>query len=126
MSLKDFSKRLRTLPLVVAHKVAQAAAPALTAAAQASFAAGETPYGDGWLPSPDGKTVTLRKSGALMSGVRYVAIGTRLRVALTTRYAKYVVGKRPVTPRQGSALPTEYTAALKRAAAEVITAEVTA
>lgn len=125
MSLKDFSKRLRTLPLVVAHKIAQAAAPALTAAAQASFAAGETPYGDGWLPSPDGKTVTLRKSGALMSGVRYVAIGTRLRLALTTRYSKYVVGKRPVTPRQGSALPTEYSAALNRAAAEVITAEVT-
>lgn len=125
MSLKDFSKRLRTLPLVVAHKVAQAAAPALTAAAQASFAAGETPYGDGWLPSPDGKTVTLRKSGALMSGVRYVAIGTRLRVALTTRYAKYVVSRRPVTPKQGASLPAEYTAALKRAAAEVITAEVT-
>lgn len=124
MSLKDFAKRLRTLPLVVAHKVAQAAAPALTEAAQASFAAGESPYGDAWLPSPDGKTVTLRKSGALQSGVRYVAIGTRLRVALTTRYAKYQVGRRPVTPRQGSALPSEYTAALKRATAEVITAEV--
>lgn len=121
MSLKDFSKRLRTLPLVVAHKVAQAAAPALTEAAQASFAAGETPYGDDWAPSPDGKQVTLRKSGALQSGVRYVAIGTKLRVALTTRYAKYVVGKRPVTPRQGSALPTEYAAALSRATAEVIT-----
>lgn len=124
MSLSDFSKRLRGLPLVVAHKVAQAAAPALTEAAQASFAAGETPYGDGWLPSPDGKTVTLRKSGALMSGVRYVAIGTRLRVALTTRYAKYVVGKRPVTPRQGSALPIEYATALAKATAAVITAEV--
>jgi len=126
VSLKDFSKRLRALPLVVAHKVAQAAAPALTEAAQASFAAGETPYGDDWAPSPDGKPVTLRKSGALMSGVRYVAIGTRLRVALTTAYAKYQVGRRPVTPRPGAALPSDYAEALKSAAVEVIAAEVKA
>lgn len=120
MSLKDFAKRLRTLPTVVAHKVAEAAAPILTEAAQASFASGETPYGIGWAPGADGKRVTLRKSGALARGVRYVAIGTRLRLALGTSYAKFQVGRRPVTPRQGAALPGAYVAALDEAVRRVL------
>jgi len=123
VSLKDFSASLRRLPTVVAMKVAAAAAPRLTEAAQSTFESGETPYGVGWAPGSDGKAVTLRRSGALQRGVRYVAIGTRLRLALTTSYAKYVVGTRPVTPRQGAALPEAYSAALAAATREVIAAE---
>lgn len=123
MSLKDFARRLRTLPTVVAHKVAQAAAPILTEAAQSTFASGETPYGVGWAPGVDGKRVTLRKSGALARGIRYVAIGTRLRLALTTSYAKYQVGRRQVTPGQGAALPGDYAAALATATRAVLREE---
>lgn len=124
MSLKDFAASLRRLPTVVGQRVASAAAPLLTAAAQASFASSETPYGVGWAPGSEGQTITLRKSGALQSGVRYVAIGQRLRLALTTAYARYQVGKRPVTPRQGAALPPIYLRALEQATRAVIAAEV--
>lgn len=121
--LRAFAASLRRLPMVVAIKVAKRAAPALTEAAQASFAAGESPYGDGWEPGADGRRVTLRKTGALASGVRYVAIGTRIRLALTTAYAKYQVVRRPVTPPNGGPLPEAYADALARATAEVIREE---
>jgi len=122
-SLKDFSAKLLALPRVVAIKVAEAAAPALTDAARATFDAGQDAYGDTWAIREDGTRATLKKSGALASKIQYVATGTRLRVALGTSYAKYVLGKRPALPRQGAALPVAYVDALRRTAAEVIRAE---
>ncbi len=122
-SLKDFAARLRTLPTVVAIKVAAAAAPALTAVARATFDAGENAYGDTWAIREDGTRATLKKSGDLASKLHYVATGTKLRVALGTRYAKYVLGKRPALPRQGAALPVEYLRVLKETTAAVIRAE---
>ncbi len=117
-SLSKFSKALNELPRVLAQKVAAAAAPDLTTAAQATFDAGADAYGDTWAPGVDGQKITLRKTGALASTVRYVPIGTKLRLALGVRYAKYQVGRRPVTPRQGAPLPVEYT---KRLASAVTT-----
>lgn len=124
MSLADFSKKLAALSRVVAIKVAAAAAPALTEAARATFNAGEDAFGASWAPGADGASVTLKKSGALASGITYVAIGTKLRVKLGVGYAKYQLGKRPAFPRQGDPLPASYTAALASATARVITAEV--
>ena len=115
-SLAKFSEDLRRLPRVVAQKVAAKAAPALTATAQRSFAQSEDPYGLPWAPGFDGRDVTLRKSGRLRAKVVYVAIGTKLRVALGVPYAKYQIGKRPVFPRQ---LPEDYSRALERAAVDV-------
>lgn len=122
-SLKDFSRKLLELPRTVAIKVASAAAPALTETANATFNAGENAYGGTWEIRQDGTRATLKKSGALSSKIRYVAIGTKLRVALGVRYAKYVVGKRPVFPRQGAPLPVEYSKTLERVTAEVIRQE---
>lgn len=122
-SLKAFAARLRALPMVVAHKVAQRAAPLLTEAAQASFRASEDPYGVAWEPGAEGQRVTLRKSGTLLSNVRYVAIGTRIRLAITTGYAKFQVGRRPVTPLPGEPLPAAYAAALEQATREIIREE---
>lgn len=123
-SLHAFSAGLRKLASQeTAIKVAAAAAPALTAAIQATFNAGEDAYGIGWVPKEDGTRATLKKSGALASKLHYVAIGTKLRVALGVRYAKYVVGKRPVTPRQGDPLPAAYSEAIARAAVAVCKAE---
>ncbi len=122
-SLKDFSAKLRDLPRVVAIKVAEAAAPALTDAARATFNAGENAYGGTWAIRADGSRATNRKSGALASKLHYVAIGTKLRVSLGTSYAKYVLGKRPALPRQGDPLPTEYLRVLKDTTAAVIRAE---
>jgi hypothetical protein len=122
-SIKKFSESLRALPKVVAAKVAEAAAPAITAAAVASFTASETPYGVGWDPGYDGSKVTLRRTGALAAYIRYVAIGTKLRVALGVPYAKYQIGRRPVFPAQGATLPQNYLDALKDASDRVIRAE---
>ena len=107
-SLTKFAASLRSLPRVLAHKVAEEAAPAITELAKASFEASETPYGVDWAPGADGKKVKLRKTGALARYIKYVAIGTKLRVALGVRYAKYQVGKRPVFPMQGRTLPATY------------------
>jgi hypothetical protein len=123
-SLRQFSADLRRLPLVVAQKVAAQAAPALTRVAKATFDAGEDPYGVNWVPGADGQKVTLRKSGALERFIHYVAIGTKLRVALGVRYAKYQIGKRPVFPRQGAPLPADYVRTLQRTAVDVVRSEI--
>ena len=119
-SIRKFAESLRTLPRVVGHRVAKAAAPILTSLVVETSRASEDAYGAAWAPGDSGQVVTLRKSGALLDGVRYVAIGQRLRLALTTKYAKYQVGKRPVTPRQGEALPPAYARALRETARRVI------
>jgi hypothetical protein len=122
-SIKKFEASLRRMPTVVAQKVAEAAAPVLTRLAQETFSSGENAYGSSWVIRKDGTRATLRQSGSLASKIQYVAIGTRLRVALGVSYAKYVVGKRPVTPRQGAPLPVAYASALSRLAAEVCARE---
>lgn len=122
-SLAKFAADLRRLPRVVAQKVASAAAPALTAIALQTFDAGETPYGDIWAPGADGKRVTLKKSGDLEKHIRYVATGTKLRVALGVRYAKYQIGKRPVFPRAAGELPADYSRELERTAVAVVREE---
>ncbi len=122
-SLKKFSLGLQQLSRVVAQKVAAAAAPALTDAALATFDAGENPYGNTWSPGADGQHVTLKKSGTLAKGIHYVAIGTKLRVALGVSYAKFQIGKRPAFPRQGAPLPTAYVEALKASTNKVLLAE---
>ena len=55
--------------------------------------------------------------------IRYVAIGTKLRVALGVAYAKFQIGRRPVFPTQGGTLPVEYSRTLQRTAVDVVRAE---
>ena len=119
-SIRKFAESLRTLPRVVGHRVAKAAAPILTSLVVETSRASADAYGAAWAPGESGQVVKLRKSGALLDGVRYVAIGSKLRLALTTRYAKYKVGKSPVTPRQGEALPPAYARELDTTARRVI------
>ncbi len=122
-SLAQFSADLRRLPTVVAQKVATAAAPVLTALVKGTFDASEDAFGGSWKIRDDGKRATLRKSGALASHISYVAIGTKLRIALGVRYAKFQIGTRPVAPKQGQGLPIEYSRALQKVTAEVCRAE---
>jgi hypothetical protein len=106
-----------------AIKVASASASQLTALVKETFDAGENPYGLNWAPGADGQKVTLRKSGALANGLVYVATGTKLRIRLAVKYAKYQVGKRRVAPSQGEPLPIAYVRALSRTAVAVCRAE---
>jgi hypothetical protein len=123
MSLTDFARDLRALPRVVAIKVAAAAAPVLTELAKQTFDASEEPDGKPWKPGAEGQVVTLRKTGDLAKYVKYVAIGTKLRVALGVAYAKYQIGRRPVFPRQEQGLPESYVEALARVAVAVVREE---
>lgn len=122
-ALNKLARRLRELPKVVAGRVTDAAAPKLTAIANADFDAGRDPYGVAWPPGADGHRVTLRRSGALGRLVRYVGIGTKLRVALVVPYAKYQIGRFRVFPRQGATLPKTYTEAISATVADVCAKE---
>lgn len=122
-SLAKLSADLRRLPRVVGIKVAEASAETLTGLARSTFDASEDAYGAPWAPGYEGDMVRLRKSGALSRFIRYVATGTKLRLSLGVAYAKYQVGRRPVFPKQGGALPTEYARALERTADDVIRRE---
>lgn len=122
-SLSQFANDLRRLPRVVAFRVAEEAAPEITRLGKESFDRGETPYGIDWRPGAEGQKVTLKKTGALERFIRYVAIGSKLRVALGVRYAKYQIGKRSVFPRQGGDLPDSYVQALMRTAVRVVRQE---
>lgn len=119
-SLAAFSQRLLTLAPRVGIAVAAAVAPALTELALATFSAGENAYGTAWIPREDGGRASLRQSGKLVEGVRYTAIGTKLRVVLGVPYAKYQIGRRPVFPTQGAPLPVAYRALLKRVSAATV------
>lgn len=122
-NLRQFAQNLRRLPTVAAQRITREAAPKLTALAKTDFAAGRTPYGDAWAPSVTGDKVDLRKTGAMVSKLFYVAIGTKLRVALGVPYAKYQIGKRAVFPTQGGELPAAYSATLAQIAIDVMREE---
>lgn len=120
-TLRNLQRNMENLPRVLAAKACLAVVNVITQRAQATFAAGQNAYGDEWLSGYDGRRVTLRKSGAIASGVKYVAFGTRMRSVLGAFHAKYQVGRRPVLPT--GALPPSYAAALNDAVARVADAE---
>ena len=122
-SLRQFSADLKRLPKVVAFKVAERAAPVITALAKETFDAQQTPEGTAWKPGKKGKKITLVKTGALQRWIKYVAIGSRIRVSLGVPYAKFQIGKRPVFPRQAGDLPESYQRALQRIAVQVVKEE---
>lgn len=120
-TLDEFARDLRRLPKVVQLRIAEEAAPALTALARATFEASENAYGVGWKPGEHGQRVTLVKSGALKGFLVYKAAGTKIRVSLGVPYAKYQIGRRPVFPR--GALPAEYSRTLQRIAVRIVKEE---
>jgi hypothetical protein len=125
-SIRRFSESLKTLPFWAGREAARRSAPILTKLAQETFARSEDPNGVAWAPNVDGKTVTLRQSGTLAQFMVYVAVGTIMRVALGTKYAKYQIGKRHVFPAFGAVLPEAYRTALEDAANTAIKRELEA
>lgn len=123
-TLKQFAADLRRLRTSVANRVTRECAGALTSLAQSTYAAGTDPYGVPWAPGSEGQRVDLIETGNMKTGVAYVpAPGGKLRLKLTVPYAKYQVGKRLVTPRQGALLPVDYSDALSTTAVRVIREE---
>lgn len=118
-SLHRFQEALRSIGSgLLANRIAAIAAPKLTKLAKATAASSQTAEGVAWRPAPDGQKVTLVKSGAMLARLVYVAIGAKIRAALTARYTKYQIGKRPVFPTQTSGLPDTYRDALDESVRE--------
>lgn len=119
-SLKVLIKALSGMSQKVATETAKEAASEITDLGRKTFDASETAYGDRWEEGKEGQKVTLRKSGRLAEGIKYVAIGAKLRAVLGPKYAKYQVGKRPVFPRHGASLPLPYVQVLRERVAQAI------
>lgn len=109
--LRDLAKRLQAIPTTVAQNVARAVAPELTSVARADFDAGRTAYGAARPLGKGGQALSLVKSGITQGSIRFVDIGTRVRVALGTRYAKYLVGKYKILP--SGSLPRAWSDAIR-------------
>jgi len=117
--LSQLAKSLRDIPVRVAQNIASSVAPDLTNMARASFDAGQTVYGDARPTGKEGNALTLRRTGALRSGVRFTAIGTRLRAVLTVRYARYMV-KYGILPRGGSKIHVAWQESISNTAKDEI------
>lgn len=111
-NVREFEQRLRRIPSIAnAERIAKIAAGVITETARASFDAGETAYGDG---RPSGKhgPLTLVKTGTTRTHLTFAATGTRIRAVLSTKYAKYLIGKYGVLPSGNAPVPYKWQEAL--------------
>lgn len=95
--LRKLRDRVKSFPARVAEDVAQRTAPRLTAEVQRAFDSGQTVYGQA---RPDGKSgpLSLVESGETRRALRFFQEGSRVRAALPTRWAKYLIGKYRILP----------------------------
>lgn len=111
-TLGKLKANLRALPISVAHEVAAASAPGLTARTVQAFDAGRTVYGEPRPPAVDGGALSLEQTGAVRKGTQFVANGRIVRCVLLARdkygreYAKYLIGKYKILPN--GAMPAEW------------------
>lgn len=90
-SIQALRKKLKKMPVTLAHAIAQRASPAMTQEALKSFAAGESVYG---IPRPsrvDGGFMTLVRTGATQRTIQFVANGRLVRCVLGPKYARYLI-----------------------------------
>lgn len=76
------------------------------------MAADTDAFGGAWLPTKNGQPLKFNKRADLLNVTHYVAIGTRIRVRLSVAWAKFQIGRRPITPKQNESLPDAYRKAL--------------
>ncbi len=105
-TLGQLKSRLKALPISVAHEVASASAPGLTARTRTAFGAGKTVYGEARPPAVDGGALTLEQSGDTKRTLQFVANGRIVRCVLGTPYAKYLIGRYKILPN--GAMPAEW------------------
>lgn len=96
--LNQIAANMRSLGTRLAQDVAAKAAPAITGMAGSSYDSGQTVFGDPRPRGVHGNELSLVESGRTRGYLRFVAIGTIVRVALGTRWAKFLVGKYRILP----------------------------
>lgn len=117
--LRKLSKRIKGVPLVVVHDVANRAAPTISEKARNAFTAGVTVYGN---PRPRGKggeTLSLYKGGETFRRLRFTVTGTIIRCDISKAgpHAKYLIGKYRILPM--GKMPVVWAKTLERIVAEV-------
>jgi hypothetical protein len=117
-TIQTLQKKLKRLPVTVAVAVASRATPEMTTRTQQSFTSNRTVYGDARPNGEDGKPLTLRKSGATETSLRFVNEGSRIRCQLGPRnkkgvqYGRFLIGKYEILPNKK--LPLQWSQALAR------------
>lgn len=97
-TIRGLKQKIKSLPTSVAHRVASASAPQMTARTRQSYAAGQTVFGDARPAGVDGGQLDLYETGKVSRQLRFVATGTIIRCVLGTPYAKYLIGKYRILP----------------------------
>ena len=109
-NVRTLAKRLRSLGAVAAQRIASRSAPVLTTTSQADFNSGRTAYGDARPAGKQGNQLTLVSTGATRATLRFGAQGTAIRAVLTTKWARYLIGKYRVLPI--GRVPTKWKASI--------------
>lgn len=114
-NLRALNKALKTVSETLAIKVAKRAAGTLTRALRTSYDGGLTAYDDPRPLGVHGNPLTLYKTGTIRRNMAFVSDGTsKLRVALTKEYARYLIGKYRILPIGNAALPFAWQALLRQ------------
>lgn len=109
-SIRDLQSRLAKVSTVAAQRVAQRGAPRLTGAVQSAFASARTVYGD-VRPFGVKGPLTLRRTGAIESALRFASVGTVIRSVLGPKYARYLI-RYGILPNGSAAIPASWQATL--------------
>ncbi len=122
-SMRDVKGRIAKLGVVAARRVAETATPMLTSAVRSDFDAGRTVYG---APRPVGRRgpLSLVRTGATRATLGFSAQGTTMRAVLSTRWAKYLIGKYRILPiGDRTAIPAKWKRAIDAIVSDVLSAE---
>ena len=112
-----FKQRLRKMPVTVAHETAKRASPALTQLTQTAYRSGKTVREQARPLGVGGDRLSLMKSGAVASHLRFETLGRVTRCFIPTDYARYLIGKYEILP-MGS-IPTAWFRRLEQITDEV-------
>lgn len=114
--LKDFSRSLSQLSTTLAQNVARDAGPVLTQLAGQAYDQGRTVYGESRPLGVNGNALTLERTGATRRDTRFTSVGTVVRCTLSTKWAKYLIGKYSILPN--GSLPRDWSRKLTDVARE--------
>lgn len=99
-SINRLKRAIRELPKHMQESVAEDAAGYLDIKIREDFAKARTVYDTPRPLSVDGKPLSLVRTGMIKQTLAFTAIGTIVRAELSTKYARYLIGKYKILPQR--------------------------
>ncbi len=91
-AMRGLIGKLKNFPMTLAAEVAGKAAPDLTGLTQQAFSSHRSVYGEARPVSKvTGEPLSLVASGDTERSLRFIAVGTRVRAALSEKYQRYLI-----------------------------------